>query len=138
MIKLLWWFCLVDIWIILRGILLIILLTILLLSNVSWLFQLAIWVLLSLLLSLLMFVQVIEPLLTSLIILKFKFWLVHVLLISILGGLSLNRVLFDWLVRLARISELRSAFVIEVEDLTIVLTSFSTEFVDFASTIALL
>ena len=138
MIKLLWWFCLVDIWIILRGILLIILLTILLLSNVSWLFQLAIWVLLRLLLSLLMFVQVIEPLLTSLIILKFKFWLVHVLLISILGGLSLNRVLFDWLVRLARISELRSAFVIEVEDLTIVLTSFSTEFVDFASTIALL
>ena len=138
MIKLLWWFCLVDIWIILRGILLIILLTILLLSNVSWLFQLAIWVLLRLLLSLLMFVQVIEPLLTSLIILKFKFWLVHVLLISILRGLSLNRVLFDWLVRLARISELRSAFVIEVEDLTIVLTSFSTEFVDFASTIALL
>ena len=85
-----------------------------------------------------MLVQVIEPLLTSLIILKFKFWLVHVLLISILGGLSLNRVLFDWLVRLARISELRSAFVIEVEDLTIVLTSFSTEFVDFASAIALL
>jgi hypothetical protein len=97
----------------------------------SCLFQLAIWVLL-------MFIQVIEPLLTSLIILKFKFWLVHVLLISILGGLGLNRVLFDWLVRLARISELRSAFVIEVEDLTIVLTSFSTEFVDFASTIALL
>ena len=120
MIKLLWWFCLVYIWIILRVI-----------SNVSWLFQLAIWVLL-------MFIQVIEPLLTSLIILKFKFWLVHVLLIRILGGLSLNRVLFDWLVRLARISELRSAFVIEVEDLTIVLTSFSTEFVDFASAVALL
>ena len=60
----------------------------------------------------------------------------HVLVISV-GGLSLNRVLFHWSVRLARVSELRSAFVIEIEDLTIVLTSFSAEFVDFA-TIALL
>lgn len=78
-----------------------------------------------------MLVQVIEPLLACLIILKFKFWLLHVLLISILGGLSLNRVLFRWSVRLAWVSELRSAFVIEIEDLAI-LTSFSTEFVGFA------
>jgi hypothetical protein len=94
---------------------------------------LAIWILLVLL----VLVQVIEPLLTSLIILKFKFWLMHVLLISVLGGLSLNRVLFHRLVRLAGVSELRSAFIIEIEDLTIVLTSFSAELVDFA-TIALL
>lgn len=103
----------------------------------------AIWVLLAKCLILLMLVQVIEPLLACLIILKFKFWLLHVLLISILVGMSLNRVLLHWLVRLVRVSELRSAFVIEIEDLTIVLTSFSTEFVDFAltlytSTIALL
>ena len=49
----------------------------------------------------------------------------------------LNRVLLHRLVRLARVSELRSAFVIEIEDLTIVMTSFAAEFVDFA-TIALL
>ena len=84
-----------------------------------------------------MFVQVIEPLLTCLIILKFKFWLWYVLLVSVLGGWRLNRVLFHRLVRLARVSELRSAFVIEIEDLTIVMTSFAAEFVDFA-TIALL
>jgi len=122
MIELLWWFCLVYIRIILR-----------VTSNVAWLFQLALLVLLVLL----MLIQVIEPLLTCLIILKFKFCLMHVLLISLLGGLSLNRVLFHWSVRLARVSELRSAFVIKIEDLTIVLTSFSTEFVDFAA-IALL
>ena len=127
MIKVLLRLCLVHIRIILLRVLRIA-------ANVSRLFQLAIWVLLILL----MLIQVIEPLLACLIILKFKFWLMHVLLISILVGMSLNRVLFHWLVRLARVGELRSAFVIEIEDLTIVLTSFSTEFVDFASTIALL
>jgi len=127
MIKVLLRLCLVHIRIILLRVLRIG-------ANVSRLFQLAIWVLLILL----MLIQVIEPLLACLIILKFKFWLMHVLLISILVGMSLNRVLFHWLVRLARVGELRSAFVIEIEDLTIVLTSFSTEFVDFASTIALL